>query len=99
MHRGVATVMFRVIADGVAGLLSLDALYAAPLHSCKYRWLHAPATITPAILWRVLFCTRFVFGVVGHPHHGLNPPAALRSAPKIVLTRSVLCNAAPGPKS
>jgi hypothetical protein len=20
-------------------------LHAAPLHSCKYRWLHAPATI------------------------------------------------------
>ena len=46
MHRGVATVMFRVIADGVAGLLSLGGPYAAPRHSCKYRWLHAPATIT-----------------------------------------------------
>src|SRR5262249_35013698 len=24
----------------------IEAVYAAPLHSCKYRWLHAPATKT-----------------------------------------------------
>jgi len=27
-----------------APVLSVERAYAAPLHSCKYRWLHGPAT-------------------------------------------------------
>jgi hypothetical protein len=32
------------ISSLVSPFPTIRGAYAAPLHSCKYRWLHAPAT-------------------------------------------------------